>query len=106
LKYIISFDINRDTDAEYRKAHQNITKALRKMRGVKLNYSVWVIESKYGPRAVFHWLSKKLDDNDSVMVSLCPQSLCFVKNPLEPFATPAHFGFQRLPFLLPAQDPE
>ena len=100
MRYIVSFDINRDTDAEYRKAHQNITEVLRHMRGVRINYSVWAIESKYGPRAVFHWLSKQLDSNDSVMVALCPRALCFVKNPLEPFPAPARFEFQRLPRLL------
>lgn len=92
MRYIVSFDINRDTDAEYRKAHQHLTKVLRNMKGVKLNYSVWAIESQYGPRAVFHWLSKQLDSNDSVMVALCPRALCFVKNPLEPFNAPARFG--------------
>jgi hypothetical protein len=83
MNYIVSFDINRDTSAAYKETHQKLTDLLRALKGHRLNFSVWTVSTFLGPRTLYKILERQLDQDDSLVVAVCPPSLCKVKNPLE-----------------------
>jgi hypothetical protein len=93
MNYIVSFDINRETDSQYKQAHQKITNLLRALGGARVNLSVWALSTRLGPRLLFNILSRQLDEDDSLVVAPSHSFRWKVKNPRE---TPPPTGLQRL----------
>lgn len=94
MKYIVSFDINREPNSsEYKEAHKKITTLLRALGGARVNLSVWAISSRLRPRAIFNILSKQLDEDDSLVVAPSLAPVWRMKNPRE---TPPAPVLQRL----------
>ena len=95
MNYIVSFDINKETNPNYKATHKNLTDLLRALKGKRINFSVWMISSPFGPRLLYRFLERQLDSDDSLVISLCPASFFMAKNPLEdPAISP--FWLQRL----------
>ena len=83
MNYIVSFDINKETNPDYQATHKKLTDLLRAFKGKRINFSVWMISSPFGPRLLYRFLERQLDKDDSLIISLCPASFFMAKNPLE-----------------------